>query len=155
MKPLEGGINALLAAGSLIGVAVLFYYFVRNAFSSSLTNENLNSLSTFFLAAVVLGIATSVMVYLHGCYPKGTNCRLVFGLVAGAMIMVYALIVLVASGFSDVLSDIGLRMDMIYPALVIVYVAVYVMFCVAGEYKSSREDWLKKSKEPKKKAVKA
>jgi hypothetical protein len=146
MRPLEGFVNALLAAGALIGSAVVVYYLVRNWFLGSLTPENTDSLSTFILIAVILGIASSVTVYLYSCYPKGTKCRMIFGMVSALIIVVYSFSVLIASGFSSVLADLGLSLDMIYPALLMTYASVLLMFTVGGEYISSREEWLKKAK---------
>jgi hypothetical protein len=146
MRPLEGFVNALLAAGALVGSAVIVYYLVRNWFTGSLTSEDSDSMSTFMLVAVILGIAASATVYLYSCYPRGTKCRMTFGMVSASLVIVYSFSVLIASGFSAVLSNLGLSLDMVYPALLIAFSSVLLMFAVGGEYISSREDWLKKAK---------
>lgn len=151
----DGVTTGLAAAGTLIGVPFIISLLLRSRVAGSLPQQDLHSLSTFFLLAVILGVAASIAVCLYDCYPKGTKSRLLFGMLSGALIIVYSFSVLIASGFPRVLSAIGLKLDMIYPALVVTYASVFLMFSFGGEYISSREKWLKKMKAAEKGTVNA
>ena len=138
----EGGvIVAGVAAGLLIAVPFVLSYLIRDASAGSLTPHDNQNLSAFFLYALILGAAVTLTIFLYGCYQKGTRSRLFFGMASGGLIIIYSLVVLVASGLTFVLSDIGLQLDTTFAALMVVYASVVVMFGVGGEYIASRRKW--------------
>jgi hypothetical protein len=138
----EGGvIVAGVAAGLLIAVPFVLSYLIRNRFAGSLTPHGVHALSAFLLYALILGAVVTLTIFLYGCYQKGTRSRLFFGIASGAIIVIYSFVVLVTSGLTSVLSDIGLRLDTTFAALMVIYASVVVMFSVGGEYIASRRKW--------------
>ena len=136
-----GSLLAAVAAGLLIAAPIALSYLIRDRFAESLTPHDLQLLSSFVLYAVILGAAITLTAFLYGGYKRGTRSRLSFGIVTGALIVVYSFVVLVASGLTSVLSDIGLRLDTTFAALLITYASVVVMFSAGGEYIASRKKW--------------
>ena len=135
----EGGVMlAGLAAGLLIALPSVFSYLLRIGFAGTLTTHDVRALSTFILYAMILGAAVASTMFIYGCYRKGTRPRLLFGIISGALIIIYSFVVLVASGLTSVLSDIGLQLDTIFAALMVSYASVVLMFHVGGEFIASR-----------------
>lgn len=137
----SGAIVAGIAAGLLVVVPLVLFFLIRSGFSGSLTHHGIQALSLFLLYALILGASISLTLFLYGCYKKGTRSRLLFGVASGALIALYSFLVLVASGLTSALSDIGLHLDTAFAALMVIYASVIVMFSVCGEYLASRRAW--------------
>lgn len=135
----EGGVMlAGLSAGLLIALPAVLSFLLRIGFSETLTAHDVRALSTYLLYAVILGAAVASTMFIYGCYQKGSRPRLLFGMVSGALIIVYSFVVLVASGLTSVLSDIGLQLDTIFAALMVSYASVVLMFHVGEEFVASK-----------------
>ena len=130
-----------VAAGVLIAVPCALSYIVRDRFAESLTSHGDHALSAFLLFALIIGAVVTLTMFLYGCYQKGTRSRLFFGMASGALIIIYSYIVLVVSGLTSALTDIGLRLDTFFAALMVIYASVIMMFSVSGEYIASRRMW--------------
>lgn len=142
----DGIIGALVAAGSLIAVPFGLSSVIRTKYAGSLTPDDLHALSALVLYAVVFGAAVTATMYLYGCYPKGTKSRMFFGMVSGILIVIYSFMVLVLSGLTPVLMDIGIRLDTKYAALMVAYASVPLVFSAGGDYISSRKKWLESAR---------
>jgi hypothetical protein len=129
---------AFVVAVSLIAFPFVLSFIVKELNASTLTSHDLRVLSAFVLYAAILGAAATGTVYFYGCHKEGTTCRLLFGMVSGAIIVVYSFIVIVASGLTSVLSSIGLQLDMTFVALPVAFASVILLFQVGEEYIVSR-----------------
>lgn len=140
MKDLEvkgGVVVAVVAGGLMIALPLVLSLFIRDSFAASLTHDDIQALSAFLLYAVILGAATTLVVFLYGSHRKGTRPRLLLGMASGALIVVYSFVVLVLSGLTSVLWSIGLQLDTAFVALLIAYASAIIMFSVGGEYVAS------------------
>ena len=155
LKVSGGVIGALVAACALIVVPFGLYSAIRSMYSGSLTTHDVRALSFFLLSAVTLGVAITVTMYFHGSYPRGSKSRLFFGMTSGTLVVVYSIVVLVLSGLTSVLEDIGLRLDTKYVALMIAYASVPLMISAGGVYISWRKKWQESVRAAKKGSVSA
>jgi len=125
----------------LIAVPFALVFFIQKMFSGSLTFQGAQVLSTFLLYAIILGATVALSMFLYGYYLKGTRSRLLFGMTAGALIMIYSFVVLVVSGLASVLSDLGLHLDTTFAALMVIFASIILMFNIGGEYFASTRGW--------------
>lgn len=138
LNVMSGVASALVAAGPLIAAPSVLFFLISDWYEGSLTHIGIETLSTFLLYALIIGAAIAFTAFLYGGYKKGTRPRLLFGMASAALVIVYSFIVLVASGFGSLLSDIGVHLDTAFPAFAVTYASVVIMFSVGGEYLRSR-----------------
>lgn len=149
----DGVKGAVVAASSLVAVPYVLYFVIRDMSAGSLTSHDFQALSAFILYAIILGAAVTVTIYLYGCYPRGSESRLLFGMSSGALIVAYSFIALVMSGLSPVFSDIGIQLDTKYVALMVAYASAPLMFSAVAEFVASRKSWLESAVSVQKRTV--
>jgi Na+/proline symporter len=136
----KGGIvGAAVAAVSLVVLPVLLYYLIDGRYGADLTRSGEQALTAFAIYAVIVGAAVTVTMFFHGSYRRGTRQRLFLGMASGALVAAYAFVVLVASGFGSALSDIGLRLDTAFAAILVAYASVILVFRAGEEHLESKK----------------
>ena len=134
-----GVVGAAVAAVSLVVLPVLLYFLISGRYGADLTRSGDQALTAFAVYAVIVGAAVTVVVFFHGSYGRGSRPRLLLGLSSGALVAAYAFVVLVASGFESALSDIGLRLDTTFAAMLVAYVSVILVFRAGEEHLESKK----------------
>ncbi len=146
LNPRDGFIPVVIAACSSIVAPLVLFTIILSEYSVSLTRHDTQTLVTFVISAMILGGSLTIAAYLYCCYPVGARSRLVLGVVSGALVVAYPLVVLLVGDLGTVVSTLGIRVDPKYVAMIVAYGSVPLLFNAFAEYEVSRRKWLESSR---------
>ncbi len=137
----EGAKRGIVVASLLIIVPLLTLYVLP-----SLLGARVDGITPLLLIALALGAPSALVAFLNGAYPKGSWPRAMFGVLLGALLLIYVLLVIPSEGLQTFFSDLGMPIDVERLLLVLAYVPALFMVLSLLELCFSRGAFLNPEK---------
>jgi len=139
----EKYIKGTITRFPFILLLIIFFLLVIGFGTTDVENQVLDVLAVMGALFLILGIPLTLLAWLRGFYPKGTQSRMIFSLGLSILFILLIYWIFVGSGLPQLITDNGIILS-VYPIILAILIWAFVdVLSVGAEYRDERRKWLK------------